>query len=136
MKIKISLQIIILLTVCSYKANSAITLQNIKNLLGKYCYPAENSICKEEEVADYDLKTGYCKCKKEERYWDNNSRVCKECELSQVRNKTYDGCADIVCPFVTKGQIVNKTCPKGSILTQIQNGKCPKGMILWKFEDK
>ena len=136
MKIKVSvIATTILLASFIPKANSAVTVDDIKNLLGKYCYPAKGSTCADEEYADYDAKTGYCNCKKDERYWDINERTCKECELSQVRNKTHNGCVDIVCPTGYGGQVMT-TCPKGYGLVEIKNGKCPNGMILWKFEDK
>ena len=136
MKIKVSvIATTILLASFIPKANSAITLQNIKDLLGKYCYPAVNSGCTDEECAKYNSETGYCNCIKEERFYDKAQRVCKECEISQVRNKTHDGCVDIKCPTGYGGQITSK-CPAGFGLTEIKNGKCPAGMMLWSFKDE
>ena len=65
----------ILLSTFAPKANSA-TDNDVKNLLSKYCYPANNSNCSDEELADYDSKTNSCKCKLSNRVWDKNKRVC------------------------------------------------------------
>ena len=132
---KISVITAILISGFSPKSYSAITIQNIKDLLGKYCYPTEGSTCSDEECADYDFASGQCHCIKDERFWDKENRVCKECKISQIRNKTHDGCVNIKCPTGYGGQVMT-TCPKGYGLIEIKNGKCPSGMYLYKFQDE
>ena len=77
MKIKVSvIATTILLASFIPKANSAVTVDDIKNLLGKYCYPKEED-CGTAREPIYNASNSSCSCvNKTYLYYDAEDRRC------------------------------------------------------------
>ena len=133
MKIKVSvIATTILLASFIPKAKSAITLQNIKDLLGKYCYPTVNSGCTDEECADYNASSSKCKCRKDSRIWNKTERVCEECTGGRFPYNDEE-CVPITCPAGTyKAAIVDNKCPAGTYRIAITTN-CPAGAYKYNY---
>ncbi len=71
------------------KANSAVTLQNITDLIGKYCYPQSND-CGTAREPFYDTSKAECLChNSEHQYYNKTERQCQlKCPSGSVIEAT------------------------------------------------
>ena len=105
MKIKVSvIATTILLASFIPKANSAITLQNIKDLLGKHCYPLEED-CGTAFAPIYDTS--------------NPDSNCTCSNLTYTYYSSEDRRCQPKCPAGYKLKAVEK-CPGGSFKLEVK----------------
>ena len=86
----------------SPKANSAVTVDDIKNLLGKYCYPLSA-----------DCNTGY------EPIYDSQKSSCTCRNLTHTYYSSKDRRCQPKCPAGYKLKAVTK-CPGGSFKFEVK----------------
>ncbi len=90
MKIKKSIiAMVMLLSTFVPKANAAITLQNIKDLIGKYCYPLVED-CGTAYEPVYSNSDSKCICHNTtHQYYNQDNRKCElKCPAGQVVKAT------------------------------------------------
>ena len=138
----------------SFGASEA-TKKLIHDVLAKYGISAGGKeVCGTPLEPQYNKTTGKVSCNSYDNttrmnannYWSPKDRLCKECPLGTLLNKTtYQSCNQVICPEGTIGTKVSDgkcpegmelfapskgICPEGYELKKITNGKCPDGMEL------
>ena len=136
---KVLLFVGVLLFSCNAFSASEATKKLIHEVLAKYGISSGGKeVCGTPFEPQYE--DGVIKCNSYDNttrmnannYWSPSERLCKECPLGTLLNKTnYQTCNQVVCPEGTIGVTVRGgKCPEGMELFAPSEGICPEGMEL------
>ena len=102
----------------------ALTLDDLKKTLGKYCVPSSNTDCNYDDLAEW--KDNKCICHIDSKIWNAEERICEECEENEFPYNN-EKCQPIICPAGTyKITIHNDVCPAGTYKIT-KSSTCPSG---------
>ena len=126
---------------CNTFSASEATKKLIHEVLAKYGISAGGKeLCDTPFEPKYDTATGVVRCNSYDNttrmnannYWSPKDRLCKECPLGTLLNKTtFQSCNQVICPEGTIGtKVSDGKCPEGMELFAPNEGVCPAGMEL------